>query len=270
MVFVQGGSRVFGPETPHVPAAGIAAKDQDVGRSDSPLDQLARLPLFGTLQVPVEIPAVELPDAPLRLQLLGVMMGETPDRGLAVIAEAGHPDRLYSVGDVLAGGKARLHQIYPDRVLLEHADGFATLPLPRLEHGVVLNRHQDGHGSHSGSGDSAGPSAGSAADSLTLPQTAGEPIRILRLAEPVFRDGALYGLEVRHTRSVLAFRDAGLFPGDLILSVNGVPASTLKSGDLQIQDLLRDHRLDLVIERKGQIHSLNMELVPAAGLMEQE
>lgn len=225
---------------------------------ESPFATVARLPLFGVLREGATPEPVVAPETRLRLRLVGLMAGDAPEQGHAIIVESGSPERLYRVGDAVGGGQARLHQIHTDRVILERDGGYETLRLPRPD------------GSTAGAPTSAAPvqaaaPAPTATDEPRIQRSEwlGDPERLLQVvrARPVIQDGALYGLEVSPTRNARQFQQAGLRPGDVITSVNGMPLSAIDDADSLFQDLAGQLRVDLVVERDGQALPLSIQLI---------
>jgi general secretion pathway protein C len=225
---------------------------------ESPFATVARLPLFGVLREGATPEPVVAPETRLRLRLVGLMAGEAPEQGHAIIVESGNPERLYRVGDAVGGGQARLHQIHTDRVILERDGGYETLRLPRPD------------GSTAGAPPSAAPVRAAAPAPTTTDEPRiqrsewlGDPERLLQTvrARPVIQDGALYGLEVSPTRNARQFQQAGLQPGDVITSVNGMPLSAIDDADSLFQDLAGQLRVDLVVERDGQALPLSIQLI---------
>jgi general secretion pathway protein C len=247
------------PVTVDIPAPDltpVAAVTQE-----SPLARVAEVPLFGVLGVRAAPEPVVAPDTRLRLRLVGLVAGEAPDQGKAIIAESGSPERLYGIGDPVGGGQARLHQIHPDRVILERDGTYETLRLPRAD------------GSTAGVPGSAPAPATSAPTAVTPAQAdepriqrsewAQDPERLLQTvrARPVIQGGVLHGLEVHPTRNARQFQQAGLRPGDVITSVNGMPLSAIEDTDRLFQDLAGQLRVDIVVEREGQALPISIQLV---------
>ena len=227
---------------------------------ESPLAKVADLPLFGVLGTRPTAEPVVAPDTRLRLRLIGLVAGDAPEQGRAIIAESGSPERLYAVGDAVGGGQARLHQIHADRVILERDGSFETLRLPRAD------------GSTPGAPPGAAPvrpapdaAPAGTADVPRIQRSAWleDPERLLQAvrARPVIRDGILHGLEVHPTRNAREFQQAGLRPGDVIVSVNGLPLSAIEDTDRLLQDLAGQLRVDLVVERDGQPLPLGIQLI---------
>lgn len=226
---------------------------------DSPLTGVADLALFGELG---ERPAPEVvvaPETRLRLRLVGLVAGEGPEQGRAIIAESGNPERLYAVGDAVGGGQARLHQIHTDRVILEREGSFETLRLPRAD------------GSTAGAPPPSAPAraAASAPEPMTdeprvqRSEWLSDPERLMQSvrARPVIQDGMLHGLEVRPTRNARQFQQAGLRPGDVITSVNGMPVSAIEDTDQLFAELSAQSQIDIVVERDGQALPLRIQLI---------
>ncbi|WP_237251682.1 type II secretion system protein GspC [Thioalkalivibrio nitratireducens] len=223
--------------------------------SESPLAHVAGLALFGELGTPADPAPVVAPETRLRLRLLGLMAGDHPERGWAIIAEGGSQERLYTVGDTIAG-QARLHQIHADRVILERDGRLETLRLPRAD-------------GNSGAVAGASPRAAAAAPaargqpSLQRSEWLGDPERLMQAvqARPIIRAGELHGVELRPVRNAREFRQAGLQAGDVITSVNGIPLSAIDDIDRLLQDLAGQSRVDIVLERNGQSISLGIQLL---------
>ena len=226
---------------------------------ESPLARVAEVPLFGVLGVRAAPEPVVAPDTRLRLRLIGLVAGDTPDQGRAIIAESGSPERLYGIGDPVGGGQARLHQIHPDRVILERDGNYETLRLPRADGTTAAT---------------PGTAPARSVPTAATPPTSDEPRiersewlqdpeRLLQTvrARPVIQGGVLHGLEVHPTRNARQFQQAGLRPGDVITSVNGMPLSAIDDTDRLFADLSGQMRVDIVVERDGQALPISIQLV---------
>lgn len=250
------------PVTADIPAADVSPA-APVSR-ESPLAEAAEVPLFGELGERAEPEPVVAPDTRLRLRLVGLVAGDAPEQGKAIIAERNDPERLYGVGDAIAGSQARLHRIHPDRVILERDGAYETLWLPRAD-------------GTTGGGDNAAPPADATptATPAAEPSTGADEPRIQRSewlddperlmqavrASPVIQGGALHGLEVHPTRNAREFQQAGLRPGDVITSVNGMPLSTIDDTDQLLADLAGQSQVNVVVEREGQALPLSIQLI---------
>ncbi|MFO8154040.1 type II secretion system protein GspC [Thioalkalivibrio sp.] len=227
---------------------------------ESPLARVAEMPLFGELGERATPEPVVAPETRLRLRLLGLFAGDAPEQGKAIIAERDSPEQLYGIGDTIAGGQARLHRIHPDRVILERDGAYETLWLPRAD------------GTTNGTGDAAPPAratpaANTSGDAdeprIQRSEWLEDPERLLQAvrARPVMQNGALHGLEVRPTRNARQFQQAGLRPGDVITSVNGMPLSSIEDTDQLLADLAGQSQVSIVVEREGQALPLSIQLI---------
>jgi general secretion pathway protein C len=245
------------PVTVDVPAADATPATPAV--VESPLAQVAEIPLFGVLGVRAAPEPVVAPDTRLRLRLVGLVAGDTPDQGRAIIAESNNPERLYGIGDSVAGGQVRLHQIQRDRVILERDGTYETLRLPRSD-GTTA-------GAPGSAPARAVPATAAPAEAdeprLQRSEWLQDPERLLQTvrARPVIQGGILHGLEVHPARNARQFQQAGLNPGDVITSVNGVPLSAIEDTDTLFQDLAGQARVEIVVERDGQALPISIQLV---------
>jgi general secretion pathway protein C len=245
---------------PHFPAA-MEAHDRPEAfpvppPPGSPLEALAEVPLFGALAAAPPAPPVPAPETRLRLRLVGLIAGAEQGDSRAIIAGETGPEALYRVGETLGGGEARLSRVLPDRVILQRGDGFETLYLPR-ETGEFLVELTEPW-LEPGESETIATSGAAPLERSARPLD-GE--RLLRMTQRVNRDGRLHGLAVRDDLTTYRFtRRTELRPGDVILSVNGVPASTLRARALDHKELLAGGRMELVIERRGELRQLSIDL----------
>lgn len=255
------------------------------GPAESPLAEVAQLPLFGVLNERVAAAPVVAPETRLRLRLVGLSAGGNPNAGHAIITEDNRRERLYTVGDAIGSGQARVHQIHADRVILERDNAFETLRLPRADGGAVTagaraqapgntaprDYESDTYPMDSGSTDAYPTDSDSMAGLASDPgephvrrvDWLSDPDRLMQSirARPVIQNGMLHGLEVRPTRNARQFQQAGLQPGDVITSVNGMPVASIDNTDSLLQELSTQSQVDLVVERNGQAIPLSVQLL---------
>jgi general secretion pathway protein C len=237
------------PVTQAIEAAPVAPAA--AGAVESPLAAVADLPLFGVLGASTAPPVTAAPDTRLRLRLVGLAAGDTPGQGHAIIAESGSPERLYAVGDTI-GGQARLHEVHADRVILERGGNLETLRLPRSDASTAA----------------AASAPARAAPGADLPRVQRsewleDPERLLQSvqARPIIRDGTLYGLEVRPVRNARQFQQAGLQPGDVITSVNGMPLAAIEAPENLFEELAAQSQVGIVVDRGGEALPLTIQLI---------
>ncbi len=243
--------------------------------AESPLAEVAQLPLFGVLHERVEAAPVVAPETRLRLRLVGLSAGNSPDTGHAIISEDNRRERLYTVGDAIGSGQARVHQIHADRVILERDNAYETLRLPRADGTAVAASAPARAPSYVPSPDFESDADPTDSDSMAdlaadpgMPHVRREdwlsdPDRLMQSirARPVIQNGTLHGLEVRPTRNARQFQQAGLRPGDVITSVNGMPVASIDNTDSLLQELSTQSQVELVVERNGQALPLSVQLL---------
>jgi type II secretory pathway component PulC len=71
-----------------------------------------------------------LQETGLNLKLMGVFATQDSTQGSAVISVSGQKPKLVAVGDSMPGG-IKLIEVYPDRIVLEHAGEQSVLRLPK-------------------------------------------------------------------------------------------------------------------------------------------
>ncbi|TLZ15412.1 MAG: hypothetical protein E6K26_14375, partial [Gammaproteobacteria bacterium] len=73
--------------------------------------------LFGAAPAPRQ-DAANAPQTSMPLVLSGIVAGNDPQNGLAILGPSAQNARVYAVGDSVPGG-AKLHSVYSDRVLID-------------------------------------------------------------------------------------------------------------------------------------------------------
>jgi len=104
------------------PSQGNASKTQKISYD------IASWHLFGDAQeAPVVVQEeISAPETRLRLVLMGVFMSPVKERSSAIIAEQGREGEFFIVGDRVQG-RARLAQVYEDKVILDNSGKLETL-----------------------------------------------------------------------------------------------------------------------------------------------
>ena len=64
------------------------------------------------------------------LVLTGIIAGNDPQNGLAILGQTPQTAKVYAVGDNVPGG-AKLHSVYSDRVVIDRNGQLESLALPR-------------------------------------------------------------------------------------------------------------------------------------------
>ncbi len=209
--------------------------------------------------------AEDAPDTNLRLKLRGILAMEEPSESRALIEQTRGELTAYAIGMSIPGG-AKLHSIYVDRVLLERGGRLETL---RLEKDEVIDTSPRNSSASSVTMRSLGGSAPRILDSDTAaklstirtellndPTKASQYLRV----QPARSNGAMRGYRIYPGRNRELFKQAGLRPGDIVTSVNGVSLDDPSKSFQLLGDLSSAQQLSLQIERGGQLQSVSVNL----------
>ena len=111
-------------------ASETAFGQNQTANGSSPTYRMVSELLFGEApkqQVVIEEQVVDAPKTRLRLRLLGVFVGQSPEGSTAIIAEQGKPNsEFYRVGDTVQNGVS-LEQVHSDRVILNRSGRLEAL-----------------------------------------------------------------------------------------------------------------------------------------------
>ncbi|HEY0974271.1 MAG TPA: type II secretion system protein GspC [Solimonas sp.] len=227
------------------------APEVKADRGGPDLARIAGAQLFGAYR-PEAAPAGNLQEAPdtrLSLTLLGILSGNQRD-SRALIASSNGEEKPYAIGDDIVSG-ANLQAIFPDRVILSRNGQLETLRLNRdAPSRAVDTRPVDSVGS-------AGTSAmlGQIREQILAdPTKAAEFVRV----QPANVNGQLRGYRIYPGRERAAFTDAGLRPGDLVTSVNGIQLDDNQKALQMLGDLSRAGSVTLTVERGGQPQTITL------------
>jgi general secretion pathway protein C len=209
------------PPMPPAPSAISAAQLTTGGAAAPRLEAVATLHLFGTAATTAQPVAaqVDAPETSLNLTLRGLFATTRKEAAFAIIAEGSGNERHFRIGDKITGGTV-VHDILPDRVVLERAGRFETLRLPkeRLDMAVPVN-------AKGGRSERMPDISGQLRDLRTSLKS--NPQEILNIAEmqPVMVGGQLRGYRIRPRRHQELFRATGLTPNDVVTAINGIPVT---------------------------------------------
>lgn len=249
--------------TPAVPTRSAASK---------PVLSVAKWHLFGNAQnLALTRLAREAPATTLRLTLRGTWALSDPRQGIAMIQDEQGNEQAYKVGDTVTAG-AKLTEVYPDHVVLNHEGADETLNLPRPEqHEVALpaaNQRaiQAGRGHRASSlppGYIPPRMAHGAVDWSRVQQRLRiDPQQLARQVhvESVFDHGKLAGVHLSGGGRVAELmQQAGLRSSDLITAVNGTRVS-LSDAQQLMQNLGGASRVQVTVLRDGKPATLTLNL----------
>jgi general secretion pathway protein C len=199
----------------------------------------------------------EGPDAPqthINLVLTGIIAGNDPRLGLAIVGQSAQTAKVYAVGDSIAGG-VKLHAVYDDHVLIDRSGAIESLALPRQVN----------------SGNAPPPSAAS----IPGENPAIERMRRMISEQPgligdvlrpqaVLNRGRTEGFRVFPGRNRAAFMRLGLRPGDVVTAINGTPLDDQDRGEQILRTLGSASEARVTVKRAGQTQDLTLNIAQVA------
>lgn len=252
------------PELPEPPAEAVATTPTAAARPRLNITEIVDWHLFGTSTAPASAAGggtapIDAPETQLNLILRGVLSSDDPKEAHAIIAEPNGTENFFRVGAALPGG-AELKEIYADRIILMRAGRHETLRLPR--EGV------EGAGGGNASGMPGSRGLAPTGDPSALlgeyrDLAAQNPQALLDLARAVpvpAPGGGFAGFRLFPGNKPALFSQLGLYPGDLLMEVNGVAMDSPMRGAELMQQMRDSNQLDLRIERAGQEINLSVAL----------
>ncbi len=240
--------------------------------SGAPLS-VAKWHLFGNPQnVALMRLARNAPTTTLRLTLRGTWALDDPHQGLAMIEDEHGSEHAYRIGEEVTAG-AKLAEVYPDHVVLNHEGAQETLRLPVAETSAppLPASNQRNLANTQGHRASSIPPAfvaprmahGAVDWSRAQKQLQIDPAQLQRQVHiaPVFENGKIAGARLSGGGRVAELmQQAGLKPTDLITAVNGTSLSNL-SNPQQLMDNLKDaSSLQVTVMRNGKPATLTLNL----------
>jgi len=210
--------------------------------------------LFG--EPPVARPAQDaanVQQSSLPLVLVGIIAADDPQDGLAILGENAAGAKVYAVGDNIPGG-AKLHQVLPDKVIIDRNGVLESLMLPHaLQNGA------------------APPSSAALQTEAPIMDRMRKLITedpclmadIMR-PQPVFAQGKQKGYRVYPGRNRQAFTRLGLRPGDLVMAINGTPLDDPARGQEIFRTLGSSSEAHITVMRSGQQQDLTLNIAQVA------
>lgn len=192
--------------------------------------------------------AANLPRSQTNLVLAGTVALEDPMAGYAIIGENTANAKFYKVSATVGG--ARLHSVYPDRVVLDRGGALEVLLLPRSTASTATVNARP----------NISPAPTRVGDNLRrLAESNPTAIAEMLRAQPVFSGGTQKGYRVYPGRDRQQFAKLGLQPGDLITSVNGTPLDDPARSNEILNTLNSSSAVTVTVERSGSTKQLTLD-----------
>jgi general secretion pathway protein C len=184
-----------------------------------------------------------LAETRLSLELKGTLASADENASIAIIADAGEEEKIYSIKDTVAPG-ATLHAVYADRVVLNRAGNLEVLKLPKeFPQGTVRTRRN----------------ATTVSRAASNPQSIQNVVteNVTKLADvirptPYYVSGQMQGYRVYPGRDRKQFAALGLRPGDLIKDIDGAALTNPQQATQIFQSLGDTEQVSVTVERNGQ------------------
>ena len=222
------------------------------GPATASFDGIVNAHLFGEAgAIAAPTPVEETDDAPdtrLNLTLRAAVAAEDAEFAHAIIADGSGEEKVYFIKSSVPGG-ATLHNVYPDRVILNRGGVLEALRLPReFKSGTVARRSQTTR---------TAPKAQRSVQQL-IAENATNFTEIIR-PQPFMPNGQLKGYRVFPGRNRQQFIALGLRPGDLVTAVNGVALNNPAQGMEIFRSLSDSTQVEVTVERNGQPETLTLD-----------
>jgi general secretion pathway protein C len=247
-------SIVPGPATGDVleTPAGVTTPAASVDTGSASVQAIADAHIFGIAaqEETEEIaqPSVEetenLRDTRLtNLSLKGTIAASPAERAVAIIADGGNEEKVYTVGASVTSG-ATLHAVYADRVVLNENGVLTNLKLPKEYSEAVARTVRR-----------STTATNRTADTQSIQSVVAK--NVSQLADvirptPYFVNGQQQGYRVYPGRNRQQFAALGLRPGDLIKDIDGQALSDPTQAMKIFQTLDSADQVSVTVERDGQ------------------
>jgi general secretion pathway protein C len=208
--------------------------------------------LFGSAPVPKQDDA-SAPASSMPLVLTGIIAGDDPQDGLAILGPNVQSAKVHAVGDMVVGG-VKLHSVYNDRVIIDRNGQLESLVLPRQMSGAAAAPSASALHTQS-------PVVERMRKALTeQPGLIGDLLR----PQAVMEGDKVKGFRVYPGRNRLAFARLGLRPGDEVIAINGAPLDDPERGQAILNTLDASSEARVTIIRDNQQQDLTLNIAQVA------
>jgi len=194
------------------------------------------------------------PQTSMPLVLTGIIAGNDPQNGLAILGQSAQTAKVYAVGDGVPGG-AKLHSVYNDRVVIDRDGRLESLSLPR----------QPNAGNAPPPSSAALQNENPAIERMRrmISEQPGLLADVLR-PQPVMDHNRMNGFRVYPGRNRAAFTRLGLRPGDQVTAINGTPLDDRDRGEQILRTLGSSSEARVTVIRQGQQQELTLNIAQVA------
>jgi general secretion pathway protein C len=178
------------------------------------------------------------------LSLKGTIAASDAELAIAIIADRGNEEKVYTIGDPVTSG-ANLHAVYADRVVLNENGALTNLSLPKdFPAGTTsVTRRNTTLATRA--------TRNTQSIQTTVAQNVAKLADVIR-PTPYFVNGQQQGYRVYPGRNRQQFAALGLRPGDLIKDIDGQSLTDPTQAMKIFQSLDRADQVSVTVERNGQ------------------
>ncbi|MCE2459421.1 MAG: hypothetical protein J4F38_01395 [Pseudomonadales bacterium] len=250
---------MVGPE----PLPVEATPEASTQGTDIPIDRIVAMHLFGEPGSDAAPRSETLSETKLSLVLHGVFVADKADASTALISQRTNKPKLYSVSERLPGN-ARLEEVYRDRVVVSRGGVRENLSFKR--DGQIIRPGSRGPGSNTDRAES------SSRLRKTSPAQRNPRSLIARTLakhrDEIDRDPHKFietlGLTTSerggYVLGTFADNDAGLEPGDRLLSLNGKPVGNPEEDRRHLEQILAGRSVEIQLQRGEQRITFSLSL----------
>jgi general secretion pathway protein C len=245
------------------PAAAVWQPAPMAAKAPNPANQLdvnriAAAHLFGQFQAPLVADVTKITtETQLPLTLLGILANTRNKANSRALIASGTDEKPYSVSDAVTPG-VTLKAIFPDHVVLSRNGQLETLRLDK-------DRPISGEAPLAVA--AAEPDSGASQSlaqirqqMLANPAKAQDYIRVQ--PAPGAGGNGQMGYRIFPGRDHAIFNAAGLRPGDIVTSVNGVQLDDPAKSIQLLSDLSQANQVTLTVQRGNETQTVNVNLSP--------
>ena len=224
---------------------------QDAGNLTTDVNAISNAHIFGVASrddaeaaPPVAVIEADR-DTRLNLALKGTIASTADENAVAIISDGGKNEKVYAIGDPVTA-TAKLHAVYPDRVVLNENGVLTNLKLPK-------DFPAGSAGMRTAPALTNLPTVSDDTQSIqsVLVQNVSQLSDVIR-PTPYFVDGQQQGYRVYPGRNRAQFTALGLRPGDLIKDIDGQSLSDPSQAMQIFQSLGSADQVSVTVERDGQ------------------
>ena len=234
------------------------------GVPDIPIERIVAMNLFGEPARDAAPRTEKLSETKLSLVLHGVFVADQADASTALISQRNDNPKLYAISDRLPGN-ARLEEVYRDRVVVSRGGVRENLSFKRgdpiIHPGTAARRSNADRAGSSPRLQSSPPKAQRNPRSLIERTLAKHRDEIDRDPRKFIETLGLSSSERGgYLLGAFANNDAGLEPGDRLLSLNGKPVGNPEQDRHELERILAGRSVEVQIQRGEQRITFSLSL----------